>query len=457
MVIKFLTRTTLHRLTLNSKQTPTFPKIRQSLFSTKPKSHRSNYRIEISLASLLRRYGFSPSQVQYFLKRNNVLLKSTSLNDIEKSLCILLSFKIPQKSIVSLVCECPGVLEFEFLKKWEMGVSNLGDLVVSPLVMRSVLECSRRFQMDPDGFFRILEVLKGLGFTEGIVSKVLEEFPRVILMEESDICRRIHFLVAVGIPREGIDRVLYSFPGILGLGIENRLKPLLDDFRELGFSQNMVRKEILREPRILGMELGELARCLELLGTLKCREPIKEKIFSEGAFRAGVEVKLRVDCLCRHGLIRREAFKVLWKEPRVIIYDTADMEEKIEFLVNRMGFNVGCLVEVPEYLGVNFDKQIVPRYKVIEYLRSIGGLDSEVTLRDIIKLSRLRFYNLYVKPYPVCEKMFGRFSDNEVRRHPVGLWKLFTPQKHEDTKEDVKTMKAFMESLESLNSLESLD
>ena len=351
--------------------------------------------------------------------------------------------------MVSLISDCPGVLEFEFLTKWEMGLSEFGFSGASPMMITNVLELARRFQLDPDGFSRSVKVLRGFGVTDGTVSRVLEGFPRVIMMNEKEMHRRIEFLMVIGIPRNELDRVFRSFPSVLRFGVEDRLKPLLSEFGGLGFSEDLIRKEIVGQPRILGMELGELSRCLELLRTLKCREPIKEKIFIKGAFRAGFEVKLRVDCLCKHGLIRREAFKVLWKEPRLIIYEIEDIEKKIEFLMHRMKFNVGCLVDVPEYLGVNFEKQIVPRHNVIEYLREKGGLGFELGLKDLIKPSRLRFYNLYVKPYPECEKMFGRFSGGvEVKsQHPVGLWKLFKPQLHSDSKEDVINMKCFMESL----------
>ncbi|KAK9278575.1 hypothetical protein L1049_028147 [Liquidambar formosana] len=455
MAIRVLTRSTLRLLT--STPTIRFQKIRS--FSPNPYpnsqipispefSQQPHYRKLISLANLLRRYGFPQSQLHNFLKKNRFLLEFNLL-EIEKSLGILLNFKISQKSLVSMICNCPGVLELEFLRKWETGFSELGFSSVLPSMVPSVLELSRRLQIDPDEFSRSVTVLKGLGFSDGTVGRVLEEFPRVIMMNESEIRRRIGFLVGIGIPKNGVGRVYYSVPGILAYGVEDRLKPLFDEFGRLGFSMDVVKRNIVREPRILGMELGELARCLELLSTLKCRVPIKDKIFSEGAFRAGFEVKLRVDCLCRRGLIRREAFKVLWKEPRSIIYEVGDIEKKIEFLVQRMKLNVGCLVEVPEYLGVSFEKQIVPRYSVIEYLRSKGGLGCEVGLRGLIKPSRLRFYNLYVKPYPECEKMFGRFSgDVDVKnQHPVGLWKLFKPQRYPDSKEDVENMKSFMESL----------
>ncbi|CAK7323229.1 unnamed protein product [Dovyalis caffra] len=438
MARRFLRTTPLHHFSA-----PFTPK--PLLFST----NQSLYRKQISLSTLLQRYGFPPTQLHTFLSRNRSLLNS-NLHDIEKSLSILLaSFKIPPKSIVSLINDCPGVLNFDFLKKWEMAFSELADLGVSPLLIKSVLEHSKIFQIEPDRFNETLKLLKGLGFSEGTTRRVLEGFPRVIALKESEIHKKIQFLMGIGIPRDGLDWVFNSFPEVLGFGIENRLIPLLNEFQDLGFSKELVRNEIIREPRVFGMEVGELSRCLDLIRSLKCREPIKLAVFSEGAFIAGFEVKLRVDCLCKHGLIRREALKILWKEPRVILYDIDDIEKKIEFLVNTMRFNVGCLVDVPEYLGVNFEKQIVPRYKVIEFLRAKGGLGDEIGLKGIIKLSRLRFYNMYVKPYPECEKMFGRFSgDFQVKsQHPAGLWKLFKhQQKDPDSKEDVKNMKAFMEA-----------
>ena len=98
--------------------------------------------------------------------------------------------------------------------------------------------------------------------------------------------------------------------------MQNKLKHLFGEFTYLGFGLDVIRREILRVPSVLGLALGELSRCLELLRKVKCRVPIKEKTFSDGVFRAELEVKRRVDCLCRYGLIHRDAFKVLWKLER---------------------------------------------------------------------------------------------------------------------------------------------
>ncbi|KAH7848792.1 hypothetical protein Vadar_008037 [Vaccinium darrowii] len=445
MAIRVLARPTSHRLIASTCKPPSsFPSPKPHYFSTNPlaSSERQENSKLVSHSDVFQRYGFPKSQIHDFLSKNRFLLNS-STSDIEKSLKILLSLKPSHEFLVSVVSSCPSVLEFEFLKDWEMSISKMGISNVSSSMVFNVLEVSRKFSLGPETVYRCIQRLKGLGFSDSTVSRVLEEFPMVIVMDENELRERIEFLVGIGIDRKHIDRIFNFFPGILVCGVRNKLKPLFKEFEELGFTVDVARREILRDPCVLGLELGELSRCLELLKNLKCRVPINEKIYRDGAFRAGIEVKRRIDCLCRYGLIRRDAFKVLWKEPRAIMYEIKDIEKKIEFLVHRMKFDVLWLVDVPEYLGVNFDKQIVPRHNVIEYLRSKGGLGNEVGLKGVIKLSRQRFYNLYVKPYPECEKMFGRFvGDVEVKnQHPVGMWKLFKPKRYPESKEDHESIR----------------
>ncbi|KAK4436963.1 Transcription termination factor MT, mitochondrial [Sesamum alatum] len=424
---------------------PEFPSSNSRAFSETP---ASRHRALVSLSALFQRYGFPPTEFTDFLKKNEFLLNS-SPSEIEKSFKILLSVKPSQEFLVSIVSGCPRVLQLDFLEKWKLGVKQLGMYNITSAAIRNVLEISRKFALSPDDVYRRVKCLKGLGCSEETITKVLEAVPMAVMWKEDEIRATVDFLMGIGIQRREIDRVFGLFPGVLAFGVENRLTPLVDEFEDLGFSLSEIRREVLRDPKVLGLENGELSQCLEMLRSLKCRVVIKENIFRDGEFRAGYKVKLRIDCLRKHGLTYRDAFTVLWKEPRVILYEIEGIEKKIEFLVHKMKFDVQCLVEVPEYLGVNFDKQIVPRFNVIQYLRANDGLGDEVGLRNLVKLSRLRFYNMYVKPYPECEKIYGRFAgDVSVRsRHPVGMWKLFKPQQHPQSVEDVKNIKSYMKSL----------
>nr|XP_016514869.1 PREDICTED: uncharacterized protein LOC107831600 [Nicotiana tabacum] len=404
----------------------------------------------IAVSSLLKRYGFPALELPNFLEKNRRLL-NLDPTKIEKSLKILLSLKPSQEFLVSVINSCPRVLEYDAIKKWEGGIRGLEEgSNLSSLAIRNILVVSVKFELDYSCVLGSLKCLKDLGVSDITLNKVLETHPMVTTMSADKIHDCFEFVVdAFRIDKVGFDRLLCVYPGVLAFGIQSKFKRLLDEFKVLGFNMEVVKKHVLRDPRILALELGELSRCLELLKSLKCRESIKEDIFHEGAFKAGYEVKLRVDCLRNHGLTLRDAYSVLWREPRVILYRVEDVEKKIQFLVHVMKVDIQYLVEVPEYLGVNFEKHILPRFKVIDYLRAIGGLDDDVGLRDLIKPSRMKFYNLYCKPYPECEAIYGRFAKNaEVRsQHPVGMWKLFKPQNNPKSKEDIMNIKSYMDSL----------
>nr|GMD37522.1 transcription termination factor MTERF15, mitochondrial [Ipomoea batatas] len=432
-------------------------------FSAKPRAAKLNSQIQypldfkqkslqrnlIPISSLLKRYGFPLSELHHFLAKNPSLLNSDP-SKIGKSLQILFSLGRSQQFLTSLLATCPRVLDYEYMKKWEKVMSGIQDFNLFVSAIKNVLQVCLKFELDPDDALACLKCLRGLGFSEGTVIRVLEEFPQVVMTSPDRIQGKVEFLMSgIGIERTEVDCAVGSYPGVLAFGIENRLKPLLNEFKSLGFGLDIVRREVTRDPRILGLEVGELSHCLKLLRSLKCRVLVKEEIFRDGAFRAGYRVKLRVDCLHKHGLTYRDAYGVLWKEPRAILYEIGEIERKIQFLGQTMRFDIESLVDVPEYLGVNFEKQVVPRFKVIEYLRSKGGLGDEVGLRALIKPSRLKFYNLYVKPYPECESMYGRLAgDVKVKvGHPTGMWKLFKPPQYQQSKEDIMNIKSYMESL----------
>ncbi|GAA0146627.1 hypothetical protein LIER_36351 [Lithospermum erythrorhizon] len=451
--LAFVTRhTTLHHLFHSTKK----PIFYSTITTKKPQNPfpldfptNSNHKNLIHHSILLKKYGYPSSQIPDFLTKNEFLLQF-STPKVEKSIKIVSSLNPSKDFLVSLVNDCPSVLEYEFMQKWEKFVDKVKGSCISSIAIKHVLEVCRRFDLGPDDVFRCVDCLKGLGLSGDSVGKVLEGFPSVIMMNQGVICRNVAFFEDIGIEREDLFRIIRLYPGVLAFGVENKLKPLFEEFEGLGFSLDMVNNELVRDPRVLELEPGELSHCLRMLRSLKCRVGIKEDIFREGAFRAGYELKLRVGCLRKYGLTHRDAFTVLWKEPRAIVYDIKDIENKVDFLIQTMKCDILCLVDAPEYLGVNFEKQILPRFNVIERLRSMGGIaDEQMGLRSLIKPSRLRFYNLYVKPYPECEKIYGRYTEvgGNRSKHPVGMWKIFKPQKFEQSKEDIMLIRSYMEKL----------
>ncbi|XP_052138261.1 transcription termination factor MTERF15, mitochondrial-like [Oryza glaberrima] len=234
----------------------------------------------------------------------------------------------------------------------------------------------------------------------------------------------------------------------------HRHRQLRDELRGLRLGERDIRAALASDAGglLLSMSPGEPSRLVGLVrGELRCRAAVRDRVLAGGALAAAVAARRRVELLHARGLTRRDALRVLAAEPRAILYGLEDVERKVDFLVSRMGFEIGWLVQYPEFLGVNLERRIVPRHNVVEHLRSIGGLGDPIEMKHYVRFSRQRFYNIFVKPYPECERIFGGIvrEKEEVRRwrHPVGLWKLFKPAKYESTKEDVNNMKMVMKSL----------
>ncbi|KAM3293988.1 hypothetical protein ACQJBY_037096 [Aegilops geniculata] len=260
----------------------------------------------------------------------------------------------------------------------------------------------------------------------------------------ADLHRLLHR--AAGLTTAEATSLLHRVPNT------HRLEHLLQELRDLRLPADEIRKALGSDPDgLLSMEPGEPSRLVELLDELRCRAAIKDQVLSHGVLSAAIATRRRVELLHDRGLSRRDALRVISVEPRAILYSLDDVERKVEFLVDRMGFEIGWLVEYPEFLGINLDRSIVPRHNVVEYLASVGGLGDPIEMKHYVRFSRLKFYNLFVKPYPECERIFGglvRERKGEVRRrHQVGLWKLFKPTKYESTEENVKDMKLVVESL----------
>lgn len=403
----------------------------------------------LAVMRLLSRHGFPNISVHGFIHRNSFLLDSQP-SDVEECLDFLVSFGLSRASLVSFLSSCPQALDIQFLDKWRPLLGEVMQFKIPLHVFLKLVRESEELQIgDVSNVGRVLQILCNVATTDKTVVKVMEEFPRVLAMKHLLLSDRIEFFKQAGFKRSEIDKMLGLFPGVLGLSLERRLKPLFQEFCDLRFGEKEVRKVIVNDPKVLAAELGEFSQCAEFLQTLQCRHPIRKEIMRKATLGAAIDVKLRVDFLWRYGLNRRDAFKVLQREPRIILYELSDLNKKIDFLLQRFRFDISSLIDVPEFLGVNMEKTIVPRYKVIEHLRSIGGLGRELGLKEIIRPSKLRFYNLYVKPYPECENIFGKLSRTvEFKpKHPPGLWKMFKPLPYPETKEDLMNIRAFMENL----------
>lgn len=189
---------------------------------------------------------------------------------------VLLSFGLTQKSLLSIIFNCPRALQSGFVEEWRLALSELGYSTVSSSLISKILEHAGRFRIEPKDFRLNGQIMKrGLGFSDETVITVFEELPAAFMKDPIDVGRRVEFLINFGIKKEEIDRICRKFPMFLAFGVEGRLRPLFQEFRDLGFLRNEVRSVLLDNPKLLlGWKSARFSEYLQLFRRLKCWVPI---------------------------------------------------------------------------------------------------------------------------------------------------------------------------------------
>ena len=101
-----------------------------------------------------------------------------------------------------------------------MALSELGYCAVSSSLVSMVLEHSGRFWIEPKDFRRHAQIMKReFGFSDETVTRVFEEMPAAFLRDPIDFGRKVELLISLT---------------FLAFGVEGRLRPLFQEFRDLG-------------------------------------------------------------------------------------------------------------------------------------------------------------------------------------------------------------------------------
>jgi mTERF domain-containing protein len=86
------------------------------------------------------------------------------------------------------------------------------------------------------------------------------------------------------------------------------------------------------------------------------------------------------------------------REPRILGLSEEKLKRNVDFLVNSAGLPLADLVKYPNLFSLSLEKRIIPRYRVIEALKSmqVQELKRETTLRDMVQLTEKDFLDKYV-------------------------------------------------------------
>ncbi|KAM2341980.1 hypothetical protein ACFX1X_014425 [Malus domestica] len=118
------------------------------------------------------------------------------------------------------------------------------------------------------------------------------------------------------------------------------------------------------------------------------------------AFRGkGVELQERFDCIVKAGLSPEDVCTMIKISPQILNQTKDIIEEKIDFLVNQLGYPISTLVTFPRYLSHKIER-VQLRILMYNWLKDHGTVDPRLCLSTIVSCSDKSFMTSYVNRHP---------------------------------------------------------
>ncbi|CAH9118752.1 unnamed protein product [Cuscuta europaea] len=313
----------------------------------------------------------------------------------------------------------------------------------------------------------ILQILEDIGVAHGCKRQILLLFPPIIFYDvEKDIRPRLHSFLKIGAGEQDFGQMLLKYPWILSASIlqnyerilnffnkekipiasvahaikrwplllgcsVDKLKFMLDQFRDLGIINKKLGKVIATSPQLLVQRPQDFLQVVCFLRDLGVDEDTLVRIIIRcpEIFASSIERTLerKLAFLSTIGISRGHFQRVIRKYPEVFICDVDGallprvrylmqagiskrdisfmvrkfspllgysiekvLRPKLEFLVNTMGKGIKEVVEYPRYFSYSLEKKIKPRYWVLK------SRNVDISLKDMLGKNDDEFFSEFM-------------------------------------------------------------
>ncbi|XP_078444066.1 transcription termination factor MTEF18, mitochondrial-like [Wolffia australiana] len=272
-------------------------------------------------------------------------------------------------------------------------------------------------------------LLKLGGGIDGVV-RLLTLNPRILDGPGvKNIHQSMNFLLAIGLESERVAQILCALPQVLGSSPLKKPEFVLSTMEieraELCamIAQDPYRLSGLVEPNQSptkkpgGNHLHEKTVFLLKLGFV---ENSDEMVSAMRKFRGrGDQLQERFDCLVAAGLDCHAVAAIVKEAPPMLNQRTAVLRQKIEYLVNDLGYPVESLLSFPTYLCYS-PRRIKLRFAMHGWLKQRGKGKEMVSLSTILAGSNARFVNYFVNRHPDGPEQWERLSQREEKMGTPG-------------------------------------
>lgn len=230
------------------------------------------------------------------------------------------------------------------------------------------------------------------GGDEVATATVLRKRPTLLTSSVDRLSDNLQFLKSfAGLSDPEIFRIALIYPDFFFVS-RRKLHPRIDFLKKCGLNSHEIFKFLTRAPLFIGLSFEEnLAPKLAFLLKIGYKDRTKELAMAMGAVTRTScrNMQGAIGIFLEYGLTCEEILEMSMKLPQVLQYNHKSMEEKLNYLIEDMGCEVGELLCFPAFLGYKLDSRIKRRYEATKKI--LGERPSLRKLKTLLILSTERF------------------------------------------------------------------
>ncbi|WCJ27584.1 Transcription termination factor MTERF8 chloroplastic [Euphorbia peplus] len=219
---------------------------------------------------------------------------------------------------------------------------------------------------------------------------VLRKLPAILSYSVEHTKDHVDFLRSfAGFTDPQIFKIFLVFPNVISASKERKLLPRIELLKQCGLNSDEIFKLLSKAPLFLGLSFKDnIEHKLVILVKIGYRHKTKDLAMALGAVtRTSCEnLQKVIGLFFSYGLCCEDIRFMSKKHPQILQYTYASLEEKMDYLIEGMGREIGELLAFPAFLGYKLDDRIKHRYEV---KRKVLG--EKMSLNKLLSVSALRF------------------------------------------------------------------
>ncbi|XP_039114583.1 transcription termination factor MTERF15, mitochondrial-like [Dioscorea cayenensis subsp. rotundata] len=253
------------------------------------------------------------------------------------------------------------------------------------------------------------EGLQSLGFSGPELTQLIFSNPVILRCSfEGNVRPKIEFWRGIFGSFELMSKSLRAKHCLLNFSLEQRVLPNLEFLREFGISDERITLIVQRHPRFLTQKLVKLKELAERVEGMGIRRDSRLFVWALNTLLKISKEKFdgKLEVLKSLGWSEADFLSAFQKNPIFLTVSETMLKKKIDFLVNEAGFKPSELVQSPILLMFSLEKRLIPRYHVMQVLKSKRLNKGKYSLLTIMSYSEKMFVKNFLlfhkKDAPNC-------------------------------------------------------